>query len=1066
MHFGNKYINLELFTVLKYLSGDLDNEFLKHFGGVENNSLVNILQTEEDENNFQPEIISHSPYYDFDHIISTLTKRKNEFSIFSTNIQSIRAKFDELKIFIEQLRNSSFEFSAICIQETWLSESDDITQLKLDGYTSIPQFKSCSTKGGLFIYLHEKFNYDYKLKLNKYESWEGQFINVKKGVNLNKPIIIGNIYRPPNDINECYTEFIHELSPILSKLETNNNDVIIAGDFNIDLLKINDKHIFNEYFDMLTNHSFYPKITLPTRFSNNHGTLIDNFLFKLTENTINTTSGILIKKFSDHQPYFTLFKNIQHKDHAPKYVKVNKQDKESIQLFQNEILYSVESANLTQDINIDPNLNYNILHEIIQQAKIKHMPLKLIKFNKYKHKMSPWITQGIIKSILYRDKLYKKHKMTDPYSLDFTIQKINLKTYNTILNKAIRLAKKCYYEAIFLKFKDDIRGTWKIIGGILNKTKRKKNFPHFFKDGENKIYDKNVITNKFNTFFANIGNNLSSQITMPINKTFQNYLTCKYTHNFQFQEINDEVIISIIDKLAPKTSCGFDGVSSKMVKTIKVALIQPITLIINQMLHTGIFPDKLKIAKIIPLHKKDDETLLNNYRPISLLPAISKIFEKVIFKQIYHFFQEKKLFYNAQYGFRSEHSTEYAALELVDRVIMEMDKMNTPINIFLDLSKAFDTLDHKILLKKLKYYGFNGMAYNLMESYLTNRKQYVEMEGVESELLTVITGVPQGSILGPLLFIIYINDIVSASNLFNFIIYADDTTLSTTLEIIIKDTNYGNIESKINRELAGINDWLKTNKLSLNVSKSKYMIFHTPQKKVKPLKLFIENTTIDRVYEFNFLGLTINENLNWKNHINKIANKISKSMGILNKLKHFLPLNTKVLIYNSLILSHLNFCILAWGYQCDRILKLQKRIVRILNISKYNAHTEPIFKTLKLLKVTDILKLQELKFYYKYENNKLPYYLQNLPFKTNINTHNHVTRAQHKIHLAYTPNHEYAKKCIRYDVPNVFNSTPTEIKEKIYTHSLQGFARYIKLTFLQSYQDICTIVNCYVCSRN
>jgi hypothetical protein len=655
-------------------------------------------------------------------------------------------------------------------------------------------------------------------------------------------------------------------------------------------------------------------------------------------------------------------------------------------------------------------------------------------------------------------------KTTEPDSPEYDKIKTNLKTYNNILRKSIRIMFKKYYENLFIKFKDDIRNTWKTINSILNKTKKKKSFPQFFKDNESIITNKVEIANKFNDFFTNIGPNLAEKIIMPNNKNFKNYLTLKYNHNFQFTNVTEEMISIIINKLPPKTSFGFDGLTTKLIKMIKNALIKPITIIVNQMLNTGIFPDKLKIAKITPAHKKDDETLFTNYRPNSLLPAISKIFEKVIFKQLYDFFQSKKLFYKNQYGFRTGHSTEFAQLELVDRILVEMDKNDIPINIFLDLSKAFDTLDHNILLDKLSYYGVNGVALALLQNYLSNRKQYVEFDGNKSDILAITTGVPQGSILGPLLFIIYINDIACSSRILDFLIYADDTSLSGTLKLIIKKAEKDDINQIINEELTNINDWLKTNKLSLNIKKSKYMIFHTPHRKLTPLEIKIDNVCIERVKNFNFLGLMLNENMTWTDHINKIANKISRSLGILNRLKHFLPMKTKILIYSSLILSHLNFGILAWGYKCNRIVKLQKKAIRILSISKYNAHTEPLFKKLNLLKVEDILKLHELKFYYKYKHERLPHYLQQIPLVFNNEIHDHDTRAQNDIHENKTL-HEFAQYCIRHDLPKRINEMHHSILDKIHTHSLKGLARYIKIFALKSYQDNCTIVNCYICSR-
>ena len=238
----------------------------------------------------------------------------------------------------------------------------------------------------------------------------------------------------------------------------------------------------------------------------------------------------------------------------------------------------------------------------------------------------------------------------------------------------------------------------------------------------------------------------------------------------------------LIDNINSKNSSGVDELSTILIKLVKSDLLKPLTTIINQSLHTGIFPDKLKIAKVIPLFKKGDPTLIEKYRLISLLPAISKIFERVIFNQMNAYFTLNNLFYDKQYGSRKYHSTESAALNVVvNTIVNHMDNGNTPFAVYLDLSKAFDTLNHSILLDKLKFYGFRGTSINLIKHYLSNRKQCVEIDRLRSSCINISTGVPQGSILGPLLFIIYMNDLPNASRLFKCIIYADDTTLIANL---------------------------------------------------------------------------------------------------------------------------------------------------------------------------------------------------------------------------------------------------------------------------------------------
>ncbi len=1046
---------------------EFDREFLCNLGGVEKNSLLNRIDPYPIyEDNEEPIIIDHSSYYDIENLISVMKRNKKQFSVFSTNIESINAKLDELKIFIEMLRSENVEFSAICIQEAWQTKQSDFSKFEINGYTLIPQgfSKLASYKGGLLIYLNEKYDYTRKLKIDNFLNWEGQFIQVKKSRFLAKPIILGNIYRRPLETIKDYQEFIEQFKPVLKKIDSSNSDVAICGDFNIDLLEINNKSVISDVFDMFTEYSFFPKITLPTRFSRKRGTLIDNVYCKLTDNTLNTTSGVTIKKLSDHQGYFTFINNSITKDHDAKYITINKQSDKCVDNFKSELQSSLNRESLIDDLHTNPNINYNTVHRLIQNAKHKHLPTIKVKFNKYKHKRNKWITDEIITLIKDRDNLYKTHKMTHPDSLDYNQQDDNLKQLNSNIKKSIRVAKKNYYDNIFNKLKSDMKGTWKKIKEILNKSKNKNNFPSFFRDESNNIItDKFEIANKFNTFFSSVGEKLAKSIKTFNNKSFKNYLKKSTLSCFKFHIINNSIIDKIIDGLAPKSSSGFDELSTKLLKSSKLVLLKSITLIVNQMISTGIFPDKLKIAKINPIYKKEDETLFTNYRPISLLPAISKIFEKVLFQQIYDYFQEKKLFYKSQYGFRTGHSQEYAAIELVDKIIEHMDKKDTPIGIFINLSKAFDTINHSILIEKLKFYGFCETAINLMQSYLTERIQYVQMDDVKSDYCSVTTGIPQGSILGPLLFIIYMNDIAEASDLFDFILYADDTSLTTTIKLVIRK-DCGTIQECINNELEKINIWLKLNKLSLNIKKTKYMIFHTINKQIPNFEIKIEDTIIERVSEFNFLGITLDDQLRWHKHIDKIANKISRNVGILNCLKHFLPVSTKLTIYNSLVLSHINYGLLLWGYSCKRIELLQKKAVRTISLSKYNSHTEPILKHLKLLKIEDILKLQTLKLYYKYRNDQLPIYLLNLPFQYNSETHGYNTRRRNDIHRG-TPLHAFAVKSLRHNLPLVVNATTPQILDKINTHSLHGFAGYIKCQYLETYNQECNILNCYICNR-
>ena len=308
-----------------------------------------------------------------------------------------------------------------------------------------------------------------------------------------------------------------------------------------------------------------------------------------------------------------------------------------------------------------------------------------------------------------------------------------------------------------------------------------------------------------------------------------------------------------------------------------------------------------------------------------MLPVKSKVSETVIFDQLTEYFTNNNLFSSPQYGFRKNASTELAALELIDRSLTQLKGFKIPVDFYMDLSKAFDSncLSHDILLNKLTYYRVKSSANDLLRSYLSNRKQYVQIDDISSSIVSINTGVPQGSILGLLLFNICINDIIMSSDKFNFILYADDTTLNATVESFSETA--ADIQLSISNELQKICKWLDLNKLHLTVAKSKFMLFHMPQKVIPQLHFSINGSPIDYVTEFIFLGFTLECNLNFKSHSKTIGTKISRVIELLHKLKYIFLAYLLRMIYNSLILPHINYCLLAWSSYCHSVELLQKK---------------------------------------------------------------------------------------------------------------------------------------------
>ena len=382
--------------------------------------------------------------------------------------------------------------------------------------------------------------YFYQLNEEILQSTSGKSLNDKK-------IMLGNMYRPPRNIIDDYNTFFSELVPILTQLKKSKSEVVIAGDFNLDLLKLNENNIVSNFFDIITSQMFHPTITLPTRFSDKRCTLIDNFYCKYSPAIMNSTTGILTNNISDHQPYILNIHNLTTKVNVKKYVKLNPQNSNSLINFKTGIQKANIYNTLNKDEGYDHNENYGIMQEIINNKIKTYFPVRVVKFNKRKHKKSNWITKGIINSISFRDKMYRKLKQTSHDSQHFETLKINLRTYNIILKRYIKQAKKAYYQEAFQKHQNDIKSTWRIIKGniILNKSQKQKNYPDTFLVDGKLISDKLIIAKQHNSYFSNIGQNLASEIITPNNKSFTDYVISPCGIGFNFVNVTVADIMKI-----------------------------------------------------------------------------------------------------------------------------------------------------------------------------------------------------------------------------------------------------------------------------------------------------------------------------------------------------------------------------------------------------------------------------------------------------------------------------------------------------------------------------------------
>ena len=491
------------------------------------------------------------------------------------------------------------------------------------------------------------------------------------------------------------------------------------------------------------------------------------------------------------------------------------------------------------------------------------------------------------------------------------------------------------------------------------------------KHNEEVFNGKVEVAEAFGNFFCKIGRDISAGINAS-NVHPNTFLEGSHLHSALFNPASENEIIEIIAGMR-NSSAGHDLIRPQLIKDNFVSLVSPITHIVNLSIAQGIVPEQFKIAQVTPVFKTGRTECINNYRPISVLSALSKILEKVVHKRMMSFFNMHSILSNNQFGFRSKHSCDQPLILATDFIREALDAGDHVIAVFLDLRKAFDVVSHPILLGKLSHYGLRGIPLQWLESYLSGRSQSVKIAGHVSSPRTITHGVPQGSVLGPLLFLVLINDLkIRHPDFTKIFLFADDTT------VLIRHRSINSLVDTTNLELSHLCQWFKSNRLSVNVDKTKFMFFTLHSHlRYQTLSIIMDNVPIQRTASTKFLGVHFDELLSWDAHITYIASKISKSIGIIKKVCNTLPKSSCILLYKALILPYLSYCHVIWGCasrtRLQRLNLLQKRAIRVITHTHYRAHTEPLFLSCKLLPFFNLYDYYCLILLYKILKGMLPF---------------------------------------------------------------------------------------------
>ena len=910
------------------------------------------------------------------------------------NVVSLIKNFDEIKSI---LCNNNIHIFAL--NECRLDDSIRDSELKVEHYKLIRKDRN-RQGGGIAIYIHESLSY--KLlsnpSFNKLEAIL-LLIDIKKS----KPLLFANWYRPPNSNNEVLSLYEN----MLTFIEGFDASVLLMGDINLNIAQkplssdckrycqLNDIHDLQHI-----NQSECTRVTPETR------TLIDHMLCNRLENV--NSWGIHEVGFSDHSLSCLSLKVHQVNDtnNYAKVISFRKSKGVDIGAFKDE-MRSQDWSTVENSCTLDEAVA--TWENIVMKVVDKYMPIKMKKVRK---KDSPWINQSIFDLMKKRDKI-KKRAVIHNKAEDW-------KDYRKMRNKVtieIKRAKKSYY-AEKIRDSQGRSKSWEILKLLM---------PQKSSDPMQDTGDNETLANKFNNHFANVAKSLAPKDDRIKNTPITSGNKCN-DKSFKLSLVSEADVLKEICALKNKKSVGVDGISPYILKLCSFELVKCLTFIVNRSISEGCVPQRWKIAKIIPIFKKGDKSNPDHYRPISLLPCVSKVLERVIQRQLIQFLIDNDILSKHQSGFRARHSTTTTLIKVTDDWLMSLDQGMYIGTVFVDLQKAFDLVDLDILLEKLTtILNLKGPSLNWFYSYLKGRHITTSINGKLSAELPVTHGVPQGSILGPILFLLFINDMPNCFSKCTVHLYADDTV------VYCADKNPKKIESILNEDLKKLYDWMSCNKLRVNCSKTVCMLIGTKSmlNKHGTLNLRMNENPISQVDNFKYLGVHIDSELKWNLHIDELCKKVSKMISFLGRVGKFINESSLKLLYNAAIMPHFDYGDVIWHSAAqtnlDILQKLQNRAGRIILKVKFSEHKS-------ISEIHDVLKWEMLKnrnkeheyiMMYKILNDMSPEYLKE-KFSFKISTYN--LRQNENLALP-KPITQNCKRTFLYRGSKLYNDLPKNVRQ-------------------------------------